>query len=399
MVVLIHGGFWKQRWALDLMTGLADDLATRGIASWNIEYRRVGTPTGSATDTATDTAPDGGWPQTGADVALAIDALATLPEIDADRVVFVGHSAGGHLALWAGLATATTIAPRCVVGLGPVADLAAGSAAGVGNGDIERFLGGSPAEIPDIYADASPSAHLPSPVEQLIVAGRVDEDVPIDHVEAYVRAVEASASPVRTITLEGVGHMELIDPTHEAWRLTARAIERTLRPNIALTGFMGTGKTTVGRRLAERLGYAFVDTDDLVEEANGPIAEIFASAGEAAFRALETAAVESLDERSGLVVATGGGLVTNDVSARHLESTATVVTLTAPPDVILERVGADGDTRPLLAGPDPAERISELLAERAAAYGRYPAIDATADVESVTDAIIATVIDASSTGA
>lgn len=383
-VALLHGGFWKQRWALDLMSDLADDLAMRGVAAWNVEYRRVGGDDGGEAG--------GGWPQTGNDVTAALDTLAGLDVIDARRIVVVGHSAGGQLALWAGLSGATAFTPAAVVGLGPVADLVAGSAAGVGNGDIERFIGGSVEERPEAFANASPASHLPSRVPQLIVSGRSDEDVPIRHVDDYTDRVRSTDSPLDEISLDGVGHMELIDPTHEAWRNTASWIEMVLRPNIALVGFMGTGKTTVGRRVAERLGYDFVDTDELVERAHGPIPSIFAERGEQAFRTLEAEAVESITGRTGMVIATGGGLVTNLKSARRLEALATVVTLTASPATILERVEADGDTRPLLAGPDPAAAIESLLAQRADAYGRYPSVDAHVDVEAISDRVIELVL-------
>jgi shikimate kinase len=146
--------------------------------------------------------------------------------------------------------------------------------------------------------------------------------------------------------------------------------------NIVLTGFMGTGKTTVGRLLAERLGFGFVDTDELVVQRDGrTIPTIFAEEGEAYFRGLETAVALELSTQSNLVIATGGRLMLDPVNAAALEKNGRVFCLTASPEEILARVGGGG--RPLLNVPDPAARIRGLLAERAAGYGRYPQINTT----------------------
>lgn len=149
-----------------------------------------------------------------------------------------------------------------------------------------------------------------------------------------------------------------------------------LRPNVVLTGFMATGKSTVGRVLAARLRYGFVDTDRIIEERHGPIPVIFAERGEAAFRALERALAEELAGLSSLVISTGGGMLLDPAVADVLSATGTVVCLTAEPEVILKRVGGAraGERRPLLAGADPRARITELLAERAEAYGRFPQV-------------------------
>ncbi len=146
--------------------------------------------------------------------------------------------------------------------------------------------------------------------------------------------------------------------------------------NIVLTGFMGTGKTTVGRLLAARLGLGFVDTDELIVRRDGrTIPTIFAEEGEVYFRGLETAVALELATQSNLVIATGGRLMLDPINAAALEANGRVFCLTASPEEIVARVGGDG--RPLLNVPDPAARIRELLAERAAGYGRYPQIDTT----------------------
>jgi shikimate kinase len=139
--------------------------------------------------------------------------------------------------------------------------------------------------------------------------------------------------------------------------------------NIFLVGFMGTGKTAVGRALAERLGRPFLDLDAEIERlAGASVAEIFARFGEAGFRAREREALERLGELDGAVVATGGGIVLDPRNRATMRARGTVICLTANLDTILRRVGQAAD-RPLLAGAtDPAERAGTLLAERAAAY-------------------------------
>ncbi len=143
--------------------------------------------------------------------------------------------------------------------------------------------------------------------------------------------------------------------------------------NIVLTGFMGTGKTTAGRLLATRLGFEFVDTDAIIEERHGPIATIFDEFGETAFRAIEREVAAELAECSQLVIATGGGMLLDPTNMALLSTTGRVFCLVATPETILERVATDASRieRPLLAAPDPLQRIIDLLAERHRAYQRF----------------------------
>jgi shikimate kinase len=140
--------------------------------------------------------------------------------------------------------------------------------------------------------------------------------------------------------------------------------------NVVLTGFMGTGKTTVGRMLAELLGYEFVDTDEMIERRYGAIETIFSERGEHAFRAIEREIAGELARVDRHVIATGGRMMLDRTIAATLAPGSHVFCLVASSDTIVARV-SDGPARPLLAGPDPRARIVELLAERAAGYAAF----------------------------
>jgi len=159
---------------------------------------------------------------------------------------------------------------------------------------------------------------------------------------------------------------------------------------IVLTGFMGTGKTVVGRRLAERLALPFVDLDDAIEAAASmAIPEIFASEGESGFRRRERELIASVTNRGSCVVATGGGAVLDPENVRSLRTGAFLVCLVAEPAVILQRLGADA-RRPLLQSPDRLVRIRELLEQRGPAYAQADLSIETsgADVEEIVDQIV-----------
>ncbi len=138
---------------------------------------------------------------------------------------------------------------------------------------------------------------------------------------------------------------------------------------VILTGFMGTGKTAVGKRLAARLGRRFVDTDAMIEaREQRSVAQIFAAEGEAYFRAREREVVAEVAGMRDAVVATGGGTIVDDENFRILAAAGTLICLTADASTILARTGGRG--RPLLAGEDRAELVRRLLASRAPTYGR-----------------------------
>jgi len=144
-----------------------------------------------------------------------------------------------------------------------------------------------------------------------------------------------------------------------------------MKRNIALIGFMGSGKSAVGKVLAGRLGRRFVELDDVIEEMAGKtIPDIFRQDGEIAFRELEIEATRRVSKGTDLVIACGGGIVLNMINIDRLRETSRIVYLTASPGAILRRILADDTERPLLGVPAPAERIRELLRFRRPFYER-----------------------------
>lgn len=144
------------------------------------------------------------------------------------------------------------------------------------------------------------------------------------------------------------------------------------KKNIILTGFMATGKTTIGQIIAKELHLKFVDTDEEIISRQGlSIPEIFTRFGEDAFRKMETEMARELASQDGLVISTGGRMMLDAVNVDLLTQTGRVFCLTATADEILHRVGKDGGTRPLLAVPDPKAKIIELLEERQKGYHRF----------------------------
>ena len=153
------------------------------------------------------------------------------------------------------------------------------------------------------------------------------------------------------------------------------------RDNIILCGFMATGKSSVGKKLAELMNYEFVDMDAQIEAEEGmSIPQIFATRGEPAFRALECGMVERIAERSRCVVATGGGTIVNQKNLDLLKRCGVVITLTADEKTILSRAGK-GESRPMLQGSDRLERIRTLIKQREPFYSQADIILDTSSLD------------------
>ena len=161
-----------------------------------------------------------------------------------------------------------------------------------------------------------------------------------------------------------------------------------MKTNIALIGFMGAGKTAVGKALAAKLGMEFVEIDDLIERAAGkPIPDIFSDAGEIGFREIEIEAIRQAAQRAGCVFACGGGAVLNKINIDRLRETSRMVCLTASAAAVLRRTSADPTERPLLQVDDPKQRIRELMAFRRPFY--ESAADITVNTSRLTAEAVA----------
>ena len=154
------------------------------------------------------------------------------------------------------------------------------------------------------------------------------------------------------------------------------------RTNVALVGFMGAGKSTVGRELAAHMGKTFVETDALVERRAGmSVSDVFACHGEGHFRDLESAVVREAAESHDCVIACGGGVVLREENVAALKASSVLVYLEVSPQSVLSRIGPQSTVRPLLSGPDMERRVAELMQQRRSAY------EAAADVTVVTDGL------------
>lgn len=233
VVIYLHGGCWLSQWDIAHAAPLEQALAGAGYAVWSLEYRRVGDE-------------GGGWPGTFLDVGRGADHLRILSgrfPLDLERVIAVGHSAGGHLALWLAarrdlpreseIAIADPLPIDGVLALAPAADLEALHEAGVCGGVVDRLVGGSPAEVPERYAAVSPMRLAPIDVPQRLVIGVHDEGWRRAG-ETYARRA-AAAGDDDLVVREAAdsGHFEMIVPTTSTWSLVLDelgALASGLRP-------------------------------------------------------------------------------------------------------------------------------------------------------------------------
>ncbi len=214
VVVLLHGGYWRTGWDRSAMEPLAEDLARRGWATWNIGYRRVGDP-------------GGGWPGTLEDVAAGIDHLATLQaehDLDLSKVTVIGHSAGAQLAFWAAARKhlgagapggAPAVSPAAAISLSGVLDLAAAAQVTAFDGgelaaSTQALLGGAPDQVPDRYQMASPIDLVPLAVPQLLLHGSGDAKVPADQSRLYGERAGQVGDAIAFVELPDVNHFDVI---------------------------------------------------------------------------------------------------------------------------------------------------------------------------------------------
>ena len=207
VVVVIHGGFWKSAYDYTLGQPLARSLAGEGWTSWNIEYRRVGN--------------GGGTPQTFDDVAAAIDALADVEGLDTATVVTLGHSAGGHLAVWAAGRQDPRVAVTHAISQAGVLDLVMSQRMGLGGGAAASLLGHPPG--PDDAA-WDPQQQIPLDVPVWCVHGTDDAIVPLGQSEGYVVDAQAAGAQAEIVRVPG-DHFAVIDPTSQAWAATVEVLD------------------------------------------------------------------------------------------------------------------------------------------------------------------------------
>lgn len=238
LVVVLHGGAWRAPYDRQHITPFADFLARRGFAVANVEYRRGAALPQQRGEEGGGGPVAGRWPDTFDDVAAAMDALpelarTALPQADPRRMVLTGHSAGGHLALWAAARHVLPVGSpwrlpaepelRGVVALAPIADLGRAAEVDVCGGAVHQLLGGE-AEFEARAGWADPAVLLPTGIATTVVQGREDTVVPQAVAESFVDAAAKAGETVGFTLLGDVGHFPLIDPSADACAVVAEEI-------------------------------------------------------------------------------------------------------------------------------------------------------------------------------
>lgn len=216
LVIVVHGGFWRAEYDRTHTGPLAADLATRGWPVAQLEYRRTGQP-------------GGGWPGTFEDVAAGVEAVPALvaavadqPWLASEPPILLGHSAGGHLALWCAAEVGSPLAG--VLALAPVADLDMAYRLDLDNGAVAALLGGGPEAVPDRYEQADPIRRVPISTRTVVIHGDMDRQVPIDISRRYFATARAAHADISFIELHNIEHFGLIDPESPAWPKVTSAL-------------------------------------------------------------------------------------------------------------------------------------------------------------------------------
>jgi acetyl esterase/lipase len=206
VAVVLHGGFWRAAYTRRNTSAVSAALTRAGWATANVEYRRPG---------------PGGYAAILEDVAAARAHLDGVDApLDLSRTMAIGHSAGGHLALW----LAATGGASRVVALAGVCDLEDAARAGLGQDAAQEFLGGEPSDVPAAYEQADPARRLPLGVPQLLAHGTADDRVPFEHAERYAERARAAGDDCSVLALDGVDHFDVIDPRTAAWQAIGEAV-------------------------------------------------------------------------------------------------------------------------------------------------------------------------------
>lgn len=227
VLILLHGGCWGSQYSLTQLGQFSQHFGDLGIAVWSVEYRRIGN--------------GGGWPKTFLDVATGADFLRTIAAehaLDLNRAIAVGHSAGGHLALWLAARHRLAIDSELympdpltltgVISLAGIPDLVDANAQNICRGAVPQLLGGSPDEVPDRYRDGSPHANLPLGVIQHLIIGDADHAVSVIHNQRYVKMARQQGDEVKLTVLPNVGHFEIVVPETDAWSTVEESVSTLL---------------------------------------------------------------------------------------------------------------------------------------------------------------------------
>jgi acetyl esterase/lipase len=229
VVIVIHGGCWMAEYDLHHIGPLAGHITRLGYATWSLEYRRVGNP-------------GGGWPGTFTDISDGIDFLRDLApthDLDLQRVIAIGHSAGGHLALWAAarsklpenspLFRADPLSLKGVIALAGVGDLTnLEDQQGCGKA-VLSLMGGSPSEFPERYAQGSPQKLLPFQVPQILIHGQQDPIIALAASQNFCARARELGDSCRLVILPDVAHFEPVIPSSSAWEDVRSAIQSLLQ--------------------------------------------------------------------------------------------------------------------------------------------------------------------------